>query len=192
MLLLASQSPRRAELLKQLNVPFDALSCDIDETCWPNEESYSYVARLAADKALTGWQACDQQRYIAALGSDTSVVIGDTILGKPKDEGDFVTMMQLLSSETHHVKTAVSLKNSHAHETLVVSTEVMFKALSKNEIDWYWSTGEPADKAGGYAIQGFGGQFIKRIVGSYSAVVGLPLYETAELLKKFSAISDER
>jgi septum formation protein len=192
MLLLASQSPRRAELLKQLNVTFNTLSCDIDETCWPNEESYSYVARLAAEKALTGWRACEPQRYVAALGADTSVVVDDTILGKPESKDDFISMMQQLSSRTHEVKTAVSVVNNKAQETLVVSTEVMFKALSMNEIDWYWSTGEPADKAGGYAIQGLGGQFVKRIVGSYSAVVGLPLYETAELLKEFGVVIYER
>jgi septum formation protein len=192
MLLLASQSPRRAELLKQLNVPFTALSCDIDETCWPEEESYDYVVRLATEKAAAGWQRCVHQKYMAALGSDTSVVIGDTILGKPEDKDDFVRMMQRLSSKTHEVKTAVSVVNGSMQETLVVSTEVMFKTLSMNEIDWYWSTGEPIDKAGGYAIQGFGGQFVKRIVGSYSAVVGLPLYETAELLKKFGVVTYER
>ena len=191
MLLLASQSPRRAQLLKQLNVPFHALSCDIDETCLPNEESYSYVARLAAEKAKTGWQQCDQSQYVAALGSDTSVVIKGSILGKPENKDDFVSMMQLLSYGTHEVKTAVSMTNGREQETVVVSTEVIFKSLSNQEIDWYWSTGEPVDKAGGYAIQGFGGQFVKRIVGSYSAVVGLPLFETAELLKTFGVLSYE-
>lgn len=191
MLLLASQSPRRAELLKQLNVSFNALSCDIDETCWPEEESYSYVARLAAEKAVVGWRGCEQQHYVAALGSDTSVVIGDAILGKPKSKEDFVSMMQRLSDNTHQVKTAVCVVNNFTQETVVVSTQVVFKALSMREIDWYWSTGEPEDKAGGYAIQGFGGQFVKRIEGSYSAVVGLPLYETAVLLKKFGVVTYE-
>ena len=192
MLLLASQSPRRAELLQQLKVPFHALSCNIDETCRGNEGSEDYVSRLATEKSLAGWSACCKQDYVAALGSDTSVVIDEHILGKPKDEDDFKTMMELLSSRTHYVKTAVAIINDTMREVVVVSTEVTFKAITMAEIDWYWSTGEPEDKAGGYAIQGFGGQFIKRIEGSYSAVVGLPLYETAMLLRKFGVLSYER
>ena len=185
MLLLASQSPRRAELLRQLNVAFDTLSCDIDETCRPNEGSEEYVSRLAQEKSVAGWNACDKKHYVAALGSDTSVVIDDRILGKPKNQQDFMQMMSLLSSNAHYVRTAVSMVNSETSKTILVSTKVIFKSLTPAEIDWYWSTGEPRDKAGGYAIQGLGGQFIKHIEGSYTAVVGLPLYETAELLKQF-------
>ncbi|TDF34534.1 septum formation inhibitor Maf [Alteromonadaceae bacterium M269] len=189
MLLLASQSPRRAELLKQLGINFDTLSCNIDETCRPDEGSEEYVSRLAIEKSKAGWRTCDRTKFKASLGSDTSVVVGEQILGKPQNKDDFQRMMQLLSSSHHYVKTAVAVVNDEIQQNILVATKVIFKKLTVEDIEWYWSTGEPGDKAGGYAIQGFGGQFIQRIEGSYSAVVGLPLCETAELLKTFGIYS---
>jgi len=182
MLYLASQSPRRAELLTQLQVPFQTLSSEVDETVNPDEDAYSYVRRLAIAKAQAGWRLSNGQ--LPVLGSDTSVVFEQEILGKPKNKADCHRMLQLLSGKTHKVMTAVALVHKQGIESVVVTTDVSFKQLTDTEIDWYWHTGEPQDKAGSYGIQGLGGQFVTQIRGSYSAVVGLPLYETSELLKK--------
>lgn len=182
MLYLASQSPRRAELLSQLQVPFQTLSSEVDESPLAAEDAYSYVKRLAIAKAQAGWQLC--QGELPVLGSDTSVVFEQQILGKPTDKSDCHRMLSLLSGKTHQVMTAIALVHNQGIEAQVVTTQVSFKVLTDSEIDWYWQTGEPQDKAGSYGIQGLAGQFVTQIQGSYSAVVGLPLYETSELLKK--------
>jgi len=182
-LILASKSPRRKELLAQLGYQFTCQSADIDESVQANEAPATYVERLAREKAEYIAQGQNSQTLI--LGSDTAVIIGDEILGKPKDKREAVDMLTSLSGEKHQVITGIAVACGKRLESLVVSTDVFFKVLSEHEIDNYWQTGEPQDKAGAYGIQGIGGQFVKQIQGSYSSVVGLPLYETAQLLAGF-------
>lgn len=182
MLILASASPRRAELLTQLQVPFKQISVDLDESVKSGEEPRDYVVRLARAKAEAGWRQAGHVDPV--LGSDTAVVCQNKILGKPQDQADFKRMFALLSGAHHQVMTAVALRSDRGLQHRLVLTDVSFKVISPQEMDWYWQTGEPADKAGGYGIQGLAGRFVTRIQGSYSAVVGLPLYETAELLKE--------
>lgn len=182
MLILASQSPRRAELLKQLQVSFTPCMVDIDESIFADEQPESYVQRLAEQKARAGQQISPKGAVV--LGSDTIVVVDQQVLGKPFDQQDSSRMLRLLSNRVHQVYTAVAVVNEHRIVSCLVKTQVEFKALSDAEITGYWNTGEPADKAGSYGIQGLGGRFVKRIEGSYSAVVGLPLFETSELLSE--------
>lgn len=181
-IILASQSPRRAELLRQMQVDFAVLAVDIDESYYPEETPLVYVQRLALQKAQTAWQSSAQDKPV--LGADTVVVSKGQVLGKPKDLADCRRMLKLLSGESHEVLTAVALVTGEQQLQALVKTQVSFKVLSQAEIDWYWHTGEPVDKAGAYAIQGIGGQFVLHIKGSYSAVVGLPLYETRQLLSE--------
>ena len=178
-LILASASPRRAELLEQIGVCFQVHAVDIDETPRTDESPLAYVQRLAAEKSA----ACAVQHGLAIpiLAADTSVVLGSTILGKPQDQDDAVSMLRLLSGKTHQVFTALSLRG-RTHDEAVSITEVTFKSLSEQEIHAYWQSGEPLDKAGAYAIQGQGGLFVRTINGSFSGVVGLPLFETGQLL----------
>ncbi|HCV01598.1 septum formation inhibitor Maf [Pseudoalteromonas sp. MEBiC 03607] len=180
---LASASPRRKELLSQLGVEFSQFSVDADESQFPNESPRDYVERLARLKAQSGVAMGYTDRPV--LGSDTVVVIDDTALVKPVDQADFTATMQRLSGRTHQVMTAVAIANSEQVKSCVVVTDVTFKKLSDEEIDAYWHSGEPQDKAGGYGIQGLGGRFVSHISGSYFAVVGLPLYETEQLLNEF-------
>lgn len=187
MLILASQSPRRAELLSQIGVPFTALSADIDESILPNETPENYVQRLAQQKAQAGWRAsADTAKRRLVLGADTVVVINEQVMGKPKDFDDASAMLNLLSGQQHQVLTAVTVTSGQRFETILVKTDVTFCAFSPSQIEAYWQTGEPKDKAGSYAIQGIGGKFVTHIKGSYSAVVGLPLYETNQLLSRMS------
>ena len=194
-LYLASQSPRRRELLTQVGISFDVLSVDIDETVKDNEEPNDYVIRLAKEKALAGRQRLTQDSK-AVLGSDTSVVIDGQILGKPKNAAEAKKMLALLSGKIHQVMTAVALatqdtNSSQAELSSVFSvSDVTFKVLSNKEIDEYLLTGEYVDKAGSYAIQGLAAAFITHLSGSYSGVMGLPLYETVELLNKAGIKSD--
>jgi septum formation protein len=182
MLILASQSPRRKELLSQLGYKFETISADIDESIISNESPYDYVLRLAIEKAKV--VAKDQTADCVVLGSDTSVIYGNHILGKPANMEECCQQLLMLSNNTHQVLTAISAIRNQQIYSAVISTDVTFKTLSVEEIKRYWQTGEPQDKAGSYGIQGIGGQFVKQINGSYSAVVGLPLYETAQLLAK--------
>ena len=170
---LASASPRRRELLQQLGVRFERVSADIDETPMPAESSADYVQRLALQKAQAGLQRLAENK--AVLGADTIVVCDGIILGKPADFADFYRCMQLLSGRSHQVMTAIALLDQQHTLTALVSTEVWFRTLTDEDIRWYWQTGEPQDKAGGYGIQGLAAKFIPRMAGSYSAVVGLPL-----------------
>lgn len=194
-LYLASQSPRRRELLTQVGISFDVLAVDIDETIQKNEIPENYVTRLAKEKAIAGWNT-NKTRSKAVLGSDTAVVIRGEILGKPKNDTDAQRMLSLLSGKTHQVLTSVALalscKNSIQPElTSVISvSNVTFKKLSPAEIQQYVYSGECKDKAGSYAIQGLAAAFITHLSGSYSGVMGLPLYETIELLNK-AGISTE-
>jgi septum formation protein len=185
-LILASQSPRRRELLAQLGYQFSVQVSDIDETVEPAETADNYVLRLAKQKALHILNLLPEaeQANSFVLGSDTSVVFNGQILGKPDNEADCLNMLSLLSNNKHQVLTAIALVSKNSAQGQVITTEVVFKVLTKAEISAYWLTGEPQDKAGSYGIQGIAGQFVKKINGSYSAVVGLPLYETAQLLAK--------
>ncbi|WP_017444572.1 Maf family protein [Gayadomonas joobiniege] len=179
---LASRSPRRKALLQQLNVTFTTIDGEINERRMAGELPAEFVVRLANEKAQRGWHNSDQSRWV--LGADTIVVCEQEIFGKPKGEQDFLHMMQSLSGRTHQVMTAVAIcHGEQLHHELVIS-DVEFATLSTSQMQAYWQTGEPADKAGGYGIQGLAGAFVKSINGSYSAIVGLPLYQTSELLKK--------
>jgi len=194
-LYLASQSPRRRELLTQVGISFDVLSVDIDETVKKNEVAENYVVRLASEKAFAAWKII-QQEPKAVLGSDTSVVIEGQILGKPENAADAKKMLALLSGKTHQVMTAVTLvtqdtNSSQAELSSIINvSDVTFKVLSNTEIEQYVLTGECDDKAGSYAIQGLAAAFITHLSGSYSGVMGLPLFETVELLNKAGIRAD--
>jgi len=182
---LASASPRRRELLQQIGVRFTVMSAAVDETVQPGEAALDYVCRLAQSKADAVFSRIqiEGQPQRPVLGADTSVVLGDNILGKPADEAAAVAMLMELSGQTHQVITAVALVDELNSQLVYSSTEVRFRSIVESEARAYWNTGEPADKAGGYGIQGFGAVFVENLQGSYSGVVGLPLYETANLLK---------
>lgn len=189
-LLLASGSPRRGELLSQINIEYKRISAAIDETQQAHETSEQYVQRLALEKAIAGWKQNNQTDLVLAtdtivLGADTIVVCDNIVMEKPENKQHAQQMMLLLSGNTHQVLTAVAVVNGSQQLVKLVSTSVTFKTLTEQEISDYWETGEPQDKAGGYGIQGIAGQFVTQLSGSYSAVVGLPLYETAELIKSF-------
>lgn len=185
--ILASKSPRRQQLLAQLGYNFECISADIDESIVGGESPYQYVERLARQKAqkVTKNLSSSKKNPCIVLGSDTSVIVDDQILGKPDDLSHCIEILQQLSDRNHQVLTAIAVCCGEKTSSLVIVTEVFFKKLSKEEITRYWQSGEPQDKAGAYGIQGIGGQFVKQITGSYSAVVGLPLYETTQLLAEF-------
>lgn len=184
LIILASGSPRRAELLEQMAVPFLQRPVSLDETPHHDEPPREYVRRLAAAKAQAGWQqSLLSGDGLPVLGSDTTVVLDNRIMGKPADCEQSLEMLMALSGNTHQVLTAISLVNARQQLTTVVTTEVTFRVLEREEILAYWQTGEPCDKAGSYAIQGLGGVFVSKISGSYSAVVGLPVMETWQLLQ---------
>lgn len=179
-LCLASASPRRQALLASIGVSVSVLPSDIDETPLEGESPLAYVERLAVAKA----QAAMGKTALPVLGSDTAVVIDDTILGKPNDQQHAADMLRRLSGRTHQVLTAVAVSGPRGILSKCVTTNVTMRELSAEEIACYWLTGEPADKAGGYAIQGLAAIFIEHIQGSHSAVVGLPLFETTHLLRQ--------
>lgn len=189
-LILASQSPRRVDLLGQIGVPFIQYPSDVDETPQYNEPPFEYVWRMAESKAKAVWQNVndgelgEQFDRPVVLGADTICEINGEVLVKPDGFEDFARMMKLMSEDIHKVHTALALRYEDRLESRVVTVEVEFGVVSDQDIEWYWNTGEPLDKAGGYAIQGIGGQFVKKVQGSCSAVVGLPLYETVKMLKK--------
>jgi len=180
-IILASASPRRKELLDQIKVSYKVHPVALDETPLSNETPLAYVQRLAAEKSA----ACMAQLAtdIPVLAADTAVILGDVIMGKPKNEADGLAMLTQLSGKTHQVYSAISLRGRE-HSQAVSITDVTFRRLTKQEILDYWHSGEPLDKAGSYAIQGMGSIFVESIKGSFSGVVGLPLFETAELLSK--------
>ena len=180
---LASRSPRRRELLQQIGVDFDVVDVDVDESQAHGETAAAYVARLALEKARAGRSVLPDKRMLPVLGADTAVVAGDRILGKPQDLDAAEQMLALLSGNTHQVLTAVALV-ADGEAVRLSSSNVTFRTLTESERAAYWATGEPVDKAGGYAIQGRAAVFISRIEGSYSGVMGLPLYETAILLQE--------
>lgn len=183
-LYLASGSPRRRELLAQIGVAFLPLALDIDETAQPDERPAAYVERLARAKAQAGLARLEAADSVV-LGADTAVVLDGRILGKPRDRADALATLAALSGREHEVLTAVALAADGRCESRVVASRVRFRVLADAEIAAYWETGEPVDKAGSYGIQGLAAVFVSALSGSYSAVVGLPLCETAELLAGF-------
>lgn len=187
--ILASRSPRRVELLKQIGVQCQTLPADIDESQHPHELPETYVMRLAQEKA----QACllrlsDAQKTTPVLAADTTVVLNGVVLGKPADAAEAHQMLAALSGSVHAVHTAVALAFNAQIEVVLSTTTVEMMALTEAQIAAYIATGEPHDKAGGYGIQGAAGAWIKRIEGSYTGVMGLPVYETAALLRKFGVV----
>ena len=187
---LASASPRRRELLQQIGVRFTVMSAAVDEAVLPDEQPLDYVCRLAQAKAEAVLSRVEMEGQLIrpVLGADTTVVLGSRILGKPANEDEAVAMLMSLSGQTHKVMTAVALANDNSEypETQLAYsvTEVRFRNIDAVEARRYWRTGEPADKAGAYGIQGLGAIFVESLSGSYSGVVGLPLYETANLLSQ--------
>jgi septum formation protein len=179
-LCLASVSPRRRELLSQIGVPHVVVSADIDETFLAGETPRDYVTRLAREKVLAIRRSGQQ---LPVLAADTTVVVDGKVFGKPRDQAEAVHMLGELSGRAHQVLTAVALADSHGLADRLSSSTVRFRPVSREECLAYWETGEPRDKAGGYAIQGLGAVFIESLSGSYSGVMGLPLFETGELLR---------
>ena len=177
---LASVSPRRRELLTQIGVSHTVVGADIDESVKPGEAPRDYVLRMARQKALT---VRERGESLPVLAADTTVVLDNTIYGKPRDRADGMAMLGRLSGRTHEVLTAVALVNSNEVTVRLSVSTVRFRGLSPEECAAYWDTGEPRDKAGGYAIQGAAAVFIEALSGSYSGVMGLPLFETGELLR---------
>jgi septum formation protein len=179
---LASGSPRRRDLLQQIGVPFRVVDASIDEAVQAAETPRAYVLRLAAAKADAGWERSRAAHQAPVLGADTAVVLEGRILGKPADRQDAEAMLRQLSGRTHEVLTGVALRTADGVSSRISRSEVTFRAVTAAEVHAYWETGEPADKAGAYAIQGRAAVFIAELRGSYSGVMGLPLFETAELL----------
>jgi septum formation protein len=179
---LASGSPRRRELLRQIGVEFRTISAAVDESVQSGETPPAYVARIAAAKAEAGWRARPAGAQALVLSADTAVVLDTEILGKPRDRSDALRMLLNLSGRTHEVLTAVALRSAAGIESRISRSLVTFRDIQSAEAGAYWDTGEPCDKAGGYAIQGAAAVFIVELRGSYSGVMGLPLFETSELL----------
>ena len=183
-ILLASKSPRRAELLEQIGIHFEIISVDVPELLQAGESPAEFVQRLALEKARAGWLASEQS--LPVLGADTIVVIGDKVLGKPVFEGDAEAMLAALSGRTHSVMTAVAVVMNKQESLRLSTSQVSFRETTEAERKAYVATGEPADKAGAYAIQGQASVFIDKLEGSYTGVMGLPLFETAEIFREFS------
>jgi septum formation protein len=179
-LCLASVSPRRQALLNQIGVRYLVAAADIDEAVRRAEHADDYVRRMARDKALAVY---GRGSLLPVLAADTTVVLDGQICGKPADEADGVALLQRLAGRNHQVLTAVALADSSGVRERLSASEVRFRPVSRAECVAYWASGEPRDKAGGYAIQGLGAVFIEHLSGSYSGVMGLPLFETAELLR---------
>ncbi|MEO5343412.1 MAG: Maf family nucleotide pyrophosphatase [Gammaproteobacteria bacterium SHHR-1] len=182
LLYLASASPRRAELLRQIGVSFQPYPAHIDETPRLSESATDFVLRMAQEKAQAA-QARLRDPQARVLGADTDVILDGEILGKPADQAQAAAMLRRLSGRSHEVLSGVALADAKGLDWRLSRSRVWFRALSEAEITAYWASGEPLGKAGGYAIQGLGAVFIERLEGSYSGVMGLPLFETAQLLR---------
>ena len=178
---LASKSPRRHELLDQIGVSHAVIAVEMEEAPLPGEAPEDYARRVALDKARAGRAVRPAGAEVPVLAADTLVTLDGRILGKPRDAGEAAAMLRLLSGRTHRVLTAVALIGT-AERLALSESQVSFRTIPDWEARAYWATGEPADKAGGYAIQGLGALFARELRGSYSGVMGLPLYETALLL----------
>jgi len=188
-LILASASPRRKELLQSLGITTHVCSADIDESQLKGELPENYVERLALEKAKTVMSLLSQDAQfeignLPILAADTIVTLNQQLFGKPKSQDDAMAIWQTLSGKTHEVMTAIALLKESQQYTALSTSKVSFKELNQQEMEMYWQTGEPADKAGAYAVQGFASAWVKSISGSYSGIVGLPLYELNGLLKK--------
>lgn len=180
-IILASASPRRSALLQQIGIQHIIHAVDIDETPHPGESAHAYVERVAAEKSLACQRALNSP--LPVLGADTSVICDGDIIGKPNDLDHAIAILERLSGRTHQVFSAVSLRGNQHWQTVSIS-EVTFCTLNREAIIQYWHTGEPCDKAGAYAVQGFASTFISTIRGSFSGIMGLPLFETAQLLAR--------
>ncbi|WP_421511118.1 Maf family protein [Enterobacter sp. JS8-1] len=187
---LASGSPRRQELLTQLGVSFERIVTGIEEKRAEGESAQQYVSRLAREKAQAGM--VQTPRDLPVLGADTIVILNGEVLEKPHDADHAARMLRKMSGQTHQVMTAVALADSQNVLDCLVVTDVTFRVLTDDEIAAYIASGEPMDKAGAYGIQGLGGCFVRKINGSYHAVVGLPLVETYELLSNFNSLREGR
>ena len=181
---LASGSPRRRELLTQIGVDHEIRPVDVDERAQDGETPVGYVGRLASAKARALWDRLRDTERRPVLAADTTVALDGRIFGKPADLDELQEMLGALSGRTHEVHTAVTLMCTRGLRARLSTSQVTFRDLSAAEISAYWATGEPADKAGGYAVQGRAAVFISHIAGSYSGIVGLPLFETWELLRE--------
>lgn len=177
---LASSSPRRKEILAALGLTFSVGGADVDEQRLDGESARDMVLRLAVDKAMAGAPVGD----VIVIAADTLVVLGDDIFGKPEDQDDALEMLGRLSGRTHQVLTGVAVWADGEMRSVLSATDVRFREISPDEALAYWQSGEPCDKAGAYAIQGRGGVFVEAISGSYSGVVGLPVFETVKLLEE--------
>ncbi|WP_224652923.1 Maf family protein [Pectobacterium versatile] len=189
-LYLASASPRRRELLTQLDIPFSVLNVAVEEQRLPKEAAEIYVRRLAHEKAAAGVAAAPSD--LPVLGADTIVVLNGQVLEKPQNETHAAEMLSQLSGKPHQVMTAVALADKDDILSCLVITDVVFRPLSQQDIEQYIASGEPMDKAGAYGIQGKGGCFVRSLNGSYYAVVGLPLVETHELFSNFAVLRSAR
>jgi len=197
-LILASQSPRRRELLQQMEVAFHVHVIEIDEAVVANELPEDYVERMAIEKAAAAYHdlRIEHKKFgrLLVLGADTSVIINKKILGKPQNKDDAHEQLEMLSGDIHQVFTAVAIAvgteddNKPHIQTVVSRSEVEFAELSDKQISTYLETDEPYDKAGSYAIQGLAAQFVKNINGSYSGIMGLPIFETTELLRPYGYV----
>jgi septum formation protein len=186
MLHLASQSPRRRQLLEQLGVEFVVLDVDVPERCLPGETPPDYVSRVALEKARAGLATLGNAPGQRVLGADTEVVLDEVVFGKPRDEDDAVNMLRRLSGRTHAVISTVWIVSSEREQCETSVSQVRFDRLDDSVIAAYVATGEPFGKAGAYAIQGRGAALIAHLDGSYTGVMGLPVFETARLLRRFA------
>jgi septum formation protein len=180
---LASRSPRRVQLLRDAGYRFQCLPADVPEVARAGESARDYARRLALDKAQAAQRALPRETLRPVLGADTDVSLDGLILGKPRDRAEAIDMLLRLSNRSHEVNTAVALVTGAQVAFDSTCTEVVFGRITREDASAYWDTGEPADKAGAYAIQGLGARWVREIRGSYSGVVGLPLYETVTLLR---------
>jgi septum formation protein len=182
-LILASQSPRRKQILQQIGIKPICMPVDIDESVQFGELASDYCNRLALAKAQLGWVRSDKK--LVVLGSDTVVVFKQEILGKPKDDADALSMLMKLSNQKHQVITAVAIVAKHKQKVVESVSDVFFDKLDEGDVRSYIDSKEPMDKAGSYGIQGYASMWIKHISGSYSGIMGLPIYETSKLLREF-------
>ncbi len=183
---LGSRSPRRQQLLSQIGITFKSLAADINESVNSGESAVKYVERMAVEKANAAWHLAECHQDAPLLSADTCISFNDKILGKPEDTSAAIAMLTSLSGQTHQVLTSVAVKNEQRTDVIISITQVTFGELSDQLINTYVNSGDCMDKAGSYGIQGYAARFVSHINGSYSGVVGLPLYETAKLLETFN------
>jgi septum formation protein len=188
-IVLASASPRRSELLRQVGIAHEVRPIEVDESPLAGEAPADYVRRLAEEKARALWSSLPAARRLPVLAADTTVALDGEVFGKPSSRDESIAMLSRLSGRTHEVHTAVAVLHETGGASRLSSSLVSMREISPAEMDWYWRTGEPADKAGGYAVQGRAAIFIRHLAGSYSGVMGLPLCETWELLGTVPGLS---